>query len=138
MTEKRLLTPQQEVFLASYTDPKSSTFGNALQSALKAKYTNSYANNITGILPEWLFENIGDMKLVKKATKNLDMALDGLLDEKEKSKVIQYKATEFALKTLGKEKFSERTELTGKDGKDIIPEILTEEEKKVLLSLIGK
>lgn len=138
MTGKRLLTPQQELFLVSYTDPKSPTFGNALQSALKAKYTNSYANNITNLLPEWLSENIGDMKLVKKATKNLDMALDGLLDEEEKSKAIQYKATEFALKTLSKEKFSERTELTGKDGKDIIPEILTEEEKKVLLSLIGK
>lgn len=68
----KLLTPQQELFLSYYTNPKSETFSNAVQSALKAGYEESYANNITGLMPDWLFENIGDMKRLRKAEKNLD------------------------------------------------------------------
>lgn len=67
-----LLTPQQELFLSYYTNPKSETFSNAVQSALKAGYTENYANNITGLMPDWLFENIGDMKRLRKAEKNLE------------------------------------------------------------------
>lgn len=52
--QETLLTPQQELFLAEYTNPKSDNFGNAVQSALKAGYTENYANNITGLMPEWL------------------------------------------------------------------------------------
>jgi hypothetical protein len=50
----KLLTPQQEQFLSFYTDPKSETFSNAVQSALKAGYEETYANNITGLMPDWL------------------------------------------------------------------------------------
>ena len=37
---ERLLTPQQELFLALYTNPKSETFGNARQTALKVGYSS--------------------------------------------------------------------------------------------------
>jgi hypothetical protein len=67
----RLLTPQQELFLSYYTNPKSETFSNATQSAVKAGYTESYADNITTLMPDWLLENIGDMKRLKRAEKNL-------------------------------------------------------------------
>ena len=114
------LTPQQEAFLKEYTNPKSPLFGNALQSALKAGYSQEYAESITYKMPDWLSENVGKAKLVQKAERNLDMALDGLLDDPEKgAKVIQHKASEFVLKTLKKDIYSERTELTGKDGKDL-------------------
>ena len=36
--DKKVLTPQQKLFLANYLNPKSETFSNALQSALKAGY----------------------------------------------------------------------------------------------------
>lgn len=68
----RLLTPQQEMFLSYYTNPKSETFSNAVQSALKAGYSESFANNITGIMPDWLFESIGDQKRLRKAESNLN------------------------------------------------------------------
>lgn len=70
--EKKLLTPQQEQFLYNYTNPKSETFGNAKQSAVKAKYSPSYADSITDFLPDWLWENMGSMNRLKKAEKNLD------------------------------------------------------------------
>lgn len=114
------LTPQQEKFLAGYTNPKSPTFGNALQSALKAGYSQEYSESITHQLPNWLAENLGRQKIVEKAERNLDMALEGVLDDPEKGgKPIQWKATEMTLRTLKKEEFSERIEQTGKDGKDL-------------------
>jgi hypothetical protein len=115
-----ILTPQQQLFLANYTNPNSETFGNALQSALKAKYSQEYSETITAQMPDWLSENLGDVKLLKKAQRNLDLALEGLLDDPEKGgKPIQHKATEFTLKGLQKGKWSERSEHTGKDGKDL-------------------
>lgn len=112
--------PRQELFLKEYLNPQSPLWGNALQSALKAGYSQEYSESITSLMPDWLSERLGKSKLVQKAEKNLEMALDGVLDDPEKgAKVIQWKATEMALKTQGKELgYTERTELTGKDGKD--------------------
>lgn len=116
------LTPQQQLFKKYYTDPKSETFSNAYKSALKAGYSEEYSQNITGQAPEWLSEIISDERLLRKAEKNLEMALDGLLDDPEKgAKVIQHKATEFTLKGLQKGKWADRKELGGIDGKDLIP-----------------
>jgi len=120
------LNEQQQTFLKSYLDPKSPTWGNAYQSAIKAKYSEEYAQNITGQMPDWLSENIRKTNLVQKAEKNLEMALDGLLDDQEKGKKeIQYKATEFSLKTLKKDVYSERTEHTGKNGGAIEVQAIT-------------
>lgn len=115
------LTPQQQAFLKGYLDPKSPTWGNALQSALKAGYSQEYSENITNQMPDWLAENLGRTKLVQKAEKNLELALEGTLDDPEKGKKeIQWKATDFTLSRLKKEVYSERTEVTGKDGQAIL------------------
>lgn len=111
----RLLTPQQELFLQCYLDPKSETWSNAVQSALKAGYSETFANNITSIMPLWLSESIGDNKLLDKAIKNLNKFLDD-----DENKNIQADLTKFTLSRLGKAKFSERVEQTGKDGKDLV------------------
>jgi hypothetical protein len=111
--------PRQEKFLSAYLDPKSDTWSNALQSALKAGYEQEYAENITHLMPNWLSEAIGDNALIAKALVNLQDALDGMLDEEGKPKGIQWKATETTLKALMKDKFSERKEITGADGKDL-------------------
>lgn len=125
------LTPQQQSFLKNYTDPKSETWSNYRQSALKAGYSEEYSDNISSLMPDWLSENIGDSKLLAKATKNLEMGLDGLLDDPEKGgKPIQAKLTEFTLKGLQKGKWADRKELGGIDGKDLIP---TEAEKEKVL-----
>lgn len=124
----RVLTPQQELFLERYTNPKSLTFSNAVQSALAAGYTENYANNITGLMPEWLFENIGDMKRLRKAEKNLSEVQDiNIVNDEGKidSQLVEKrtKVDMFIAERLNKTKYSTRNELTGKDGKDLILDI---------------
>jgi hypothetical protein len=125
----RLLTPQQENFLSYYTNPKSDTFSNAVQSALKAGYSESFANNITSIMPDWLSESIGDMKRLRRAEKNLEEVQnldiynsEGLPDPQliEKRTKVDF----FIAERLGKKKYSTRTELSGVDGKDLPTPIL--------------
>jgi len=112
--QDRILTPQQEQFLYNYTNPKSDTFGNAYRSALKAGYSEEYSQNITGLLPLWLSEHIGDHRLVDKALKNLETTLSD-----DENKPLKWDATKFTLSRLNKKKFSERQELTDGDGKPL-------------------
>ncbi len=134
------LTPQQQAFLKAYIDPKSPTWGNALQSGLKAGYDNDYARNILNQMPDWLKNNLDKTRFIQKAERNLEMALDGLLDDPEKgAKVIQNRATEFTLSRLKKDEYSERTEHTGKDGKDLIPDKQSEEKaQEAIMSYLNK
>lgn len=113
------LNPQQQAFLSYYLDPKSDTWSNALQSALKAGYAQEYSENILNLMPKWLSESLEDSALASKALVNLSDALDGTLDQEGGTKHIQWKATETTLKAMLKDKFSTRTELTGKDGKEL-------------------
>jgi len=129
----KVLNPQQEVFLKHFLDPKSETFGNYLQSSLKAGYSQEYAENISSLMPKWLEETLEDSTLVRKALDNLSDFIGN-----EKNPTIQWDATKFTLKNLASGKFSERQEVTGKGGKDLIPETLTDEDKKALLGLIKK
>lgn len=120
----RLLTPQQELFLERYTNPKSPTFGNAVQSGLAAGYTENYANNITGLMPDWLFENIGDMKRLKRAEKNLDEVQNLPIVNEEGKIDVQLidkrnKVDMFLAERLDKKKYSTRNELTDGDGKPL-------------------
>ena len=113
----KLLSPQQELFLSYYTNPKSETFSNATQSAIKAGYTENYANNITALMPDWLLENIGDMKRLRKAEKNLDEVQNlPIVDENGKIDVNlidkRTKVDMFYAKALNKNKYSDRTELS--------------------------
>lgn len=110
------LTPQQIKFLEHYLDVKSDTFGNALQSALLAGYSREYAESITTKDLKWLSEYGGDAKRLLKAERNLEQLLDQDEDLKVKADI-----TKFVAGTLGKKKYSSRQELTGKDGKDLIP-----------------
>lgn len=118
---ERLLTPQQELFLSEYVNPKSSNFGNARQSALKAGYSETYADNITDLMPDWLLENIGDMKRLRKAEKVLDKTLDyEPVDENGKidNSLLKTQAdtAKFFAERLGKQKYSTRQEVTGENG----------------------
>lgn len=113
--------PRQTLFLAYYLDPKSDTFSNALQSGLRAGYTEEYSKTLTSQLPDWLSESIKDNVLLNKAEKRLKQILDfepvdeeGKVDNSLLSN--QMKAITLVAKGLGKHKYSERTEHTGKDG----------------------
>lgn len=124
--------PRQALFLANYLDPKSKTFSNALQSALKAGYSQEYAESLTSNAPTWLSENLGDTYIVQRAEKNLKEFLE--MDTENKVvrgkgenamvlsiddaalKRIKADMTKFALERLNKEKYSQRAEVTGKGG----------------------
>jgi len=104
-TESGFLNPQQEAFLKCYLDPQSPTWGNATQSAITAGYSKDYADNIMALMPKWLKSVLSDNKLVDKALDNLS----DFIGNKENVN-IQWDATKFVLTTLGKNKFSSRTE----------------------------
>ena len=106
--------PRQSLFLAHYLDPKSETFSNALQSALKAGYSQETSESITSNMPTWLSESLGDNLLIKKAEENLLYFLTETKDEK-----IKQDTTKFVAERLNKKKYSTRSELTGADGKDL-------------------
>lgn len=118
------LNPQQILFLASYTNPKSETFGNALQSALKAGYTREYSESLTAQMPDWLSENLGKTKQLKKAEDNLE-EVQNLNIKDDEGKIVgeilreRTKVDLFIAETVGKANYSKRSELTGKDGQDL-------------------
>lgn len=83
-------------------------------------------------------------RLIKKSEKLSEEILDIIhIDEKGKVDTdilrVKQKESEFVRGTLGKDEgYSTRSELTAKDGKDLIPETLTQEDKEKLNSLLGK
>ena len=128
------LDPKQIEFLKNYLNPKSKTFGNAKQSALKVGYSNKYAENLMNVMPQWLGDNMENLTMVKKAEKNLDEFLD--LDitnkgiTKDGKEIYEYddvgklrvKAdiSKFVAERLNKKKWSERRELTDAEGKPLL------------------
>jgi len=122
--------PRQSLFLANYLDPKSETFSNAYQSAIKAGYQEEYAKVILNKDTTWLAERVKDNDLVTKAEKALVEALD-YIAVNEEGKIdagagrLKLDAAKLVLKGLAKEKYSERVEQTGKDGGAIVVQEIT-------------
>lgn len=120
-TKERVLTPQQEKFLSNYRNPNSPLFGNALQSALDAGYSQEYAENITHHMPAWLAENSGTGDMLEKAEAALLEAIS-LHIHTDEGKVdpaiarIKADVSKFVAETVGRAKYSKRTEHTGADG----------------------
>jgi len=110
------MNPQRIEFKEYYCNPSSDTFNLIEESAIKAGFSPSYAKVLMSDSTDnaWVKNIIKNYKLKSKAEKNLDILLDSE-DEKVKADM-----TKFTLKTLGRDEYSERTELTGADGKDLI------------------
>lgn len=67
--------PRKKLFEAYYTNPDSPTFSNALRSALKAGFTESYGRNILNQRPKWVSDILDSneaKKLALQARKNLE------------------------------------------------------------------
>ena len=111
--------PRQSLFIGYYFDQKSDTFANGLQSALKAGYDESYAEIITARMPKWLSDKVSDMSLLNKAVKNINKVLDMDNYEDIRALAIQSDMSKFVASRIGKDRFSERKELTGAEGKDL-------------------
>lgn len=116
--------PRQTLFLKSYLDPKSKTFSNAYKSAMEVGYSKEYAENMMSLMPAWLSESIESLDLLKIAEKRLKQYVqfepineEGKIDHQLMSN--QFKAMQLILKGIGKDKYSERQEVTGKDGQEL-------------------
>jgi hypothetical protein len=78
-TKKELLDPRQALFLEYYLKPGTETFNNIYQSALKAGYSESYADNFRKSERDWMSGHVGEVtkdELVKKSKKVLNRSLD--------------------------------------------------------------
>jgi hypothetical protein len=53
----KVLDPRQIEFLKNYLNPKSDTFANAYQSAIKVGYSDNYSKQIMDVENEWITEN---------------------------------------------------------------------------------
>ena len=113
---------QAQAFAKFYMTPTSESFMNVRQSALRAGYSETYANNITVQRPEWWVELIDSAEyqraaMLKKAQSRLDERLsDDVSGDANKLK-IQTDVAKFISERLGKEHYSTRQEVTGADGK---------------------
>ena len=100
------LDEKQALFLTYYLDPKSKTFSNALASAVRAGYSESYAHAICSLKPEWFSDAVGRRKrILEKAEKRLEDLVD-TKNEKVAADVVKH-----VTKTLGKEFYSEKNEV---------------------------
>jgi len=88
-----------------YLDPQSDTFSNITQSGIKAGFSEEYSKNLTGCMPKWLEDSIGDARRMRQAEENLHTLLVQDDDIKVKADM-----TKFALSTMGRRKYSTRTE----------------------------
>lgn len=78
LREEIEMDPRKSRFKAYFMDPSSDSYSNYSKSAVKAGFTQNYANNITVLKPKWLFEVIGKQDYLDKARNNLkrDLAVD--------------------------------------------------------------
>jgi len=103
---------------------------NAMESAIKAGYERSSAENIT--LTGWFTDRLSGLRrkqMASKAERNLDRILDTdwERDGDVKPEVMRIVAdvSKSTAKSLLKEHWSERTEHTGADGKDLQVNIIS-------------
>ena len=118
---ENVLDPRQKLCWENYISPKSETFGNAYQSAIKAEYEEYTAKVIT--THKWFNEKLRRLNLLSKAEKKLDEILDiEIKDAKGDAGIMRIQAdvAKFVASTQGKnDGYSTRTELTGAEGRDL-------------------
>jgi len=112
-----IIDPRQARTIFNYTNPKSETFANLTQSAIKAGFEYNYAKNLTAHRPDWLTQNIqDDVKLIQRAERNLKRYIELDLKLKGKGNIdlakLQVDVSKFVLKNLAKQKYSETEDAT--------------------------
>lgn len=117
-----LLDPRQKLCWENYTNPKSKTFGNATQSAVSAGYEYDYADQIT--MTEWFKGKVWRLNGTFTGEKKIEELINLPIQNDAGYDVgiirVQADLAKYLTSTLGKDEgYSNRSELTGKDGKDL-------------------
>lgn len=115
------LRPQ--LFKLHYTDPKSDTFLNIRQSAMRAGYKQEYADNLSCKInrPKWFQElmecgEVRRARMLGKAEQGIEEALDYKSEDNSKA-ALKLKASSFVAERLGKDFYSTRQEITDAGGR---------------------
>ena len=131
----KVLKPKQKLFIEAYLTPQSHTFNNALQSGLKAGFTQEYSENITHLKPKWLdttlSETLGDQYLTNQALSNLNQFLTS---ERDDERGIKWQATQMVLKGLQSSRWSEKKDIKVTLNTEVT---LSVEKQDKLLRLLG-
>jgi hypothetical protein len=121
--QSRKLSPKQKAYLAYYNDPQSPTFSNALQSALRAGYSQQYAENLTASATRSSWKDAKTTfyeEILEKAEQNLKKIVD-MPEERFKENAQMMKiwkdTSAFVSERIGKDTWSSRQELTDKGGR---------------------
>lgn len=145
------LDPRQNLCWEFYVNPGSETFGNALQSAIRAGYSKATAKTITA--SPWFSEKLQRLDLLQKGEKVLEYTLTmahevpiigtfGPIKDKRGKAVmktdsallrIKLDSAKFVAERLGKAHYSTRAELVGKDGEALLPTPLLEGVRKSVI-----
>lgn len=139
-TKSRKPDPRVALFKAFYIDVNSDTFGNCRASAIKAGYSEAYADSITVLMPKWLDELLEDdammrADMLRRAQKNIKDVVDEKKPSDIESKKLWFRANEYISGTLGKNWYSTRTEVTGADGRRLFAGESRQSQKMPLTSL---
>ena len=111
------------MFAQFYMQPTSTTFQNIRGSALRAGYSETYADNISTQKPKWWVElqassEYERAEMLAIAQKNIKNTMKDNTDTKD-SKDRQLKASTFVSERLGKDHYSTRQELTDAKGRKL-------------------
>lgn len=145
------LDPRQNLCWGFYINPKSETFGNGTQSAIKAGYEPDYADQITTVA--WFKGKLRRLNMLEKGEKVLDEMLEmpvkilkfeGSGEDRVEVVVtepalvkIKQDTAKFITERLGKDDgYSSRSEVTGKGGESIMTG-LSDEQKAKLDKVLG-
>jgi len=123
--------PREKLMWDLYVNPRSKTFGNALRSAIAAGYTDETGRQITKTL--WFTERLRRHNLKNKAEEVLKETLEMPVQiEKAISEDVQVVKTDsglvrckvdvakFISERLNKEHYSQRQEITGPEGRELM------------------
>jgi hypothetical protein len=119
--------PREQIMWDIYVENLSKGIDNAYKAAIEAKYSEDSARNIT--MRDWFKERLGKLKrkdMLSNSEKKLARTLEYEVEDKETGKIqtdllrIQVDVAKTLVSTLGKDEgYSTRSEVTGKDGKDL-------------------
>lgn len=129
--------PRQKLCWDLYVNPNSETFSNGLASAIKAGYEEGTARQITTM--PWFIDRLRRLNMLNKAERVLEEMLEmptqilklekdseGEYDEIVRTEPalvkIKQDTAKFVAERVGKEHYSSRSEVTGKDGEALIPD----------------
>ncbi len=131
--------PKADAFKQYFLSPTSGTFMNVRGSAIRAGYSELYAENITVQQPKWWVElqksaEFNRAHMLREAEKGLMTAVTYEDGDKDRENM-RLKASIFVSERLGKEFYSARQELTGADGRRLFASETRQSQKIPLTSL---